>query len=233
MLKVNKIDTHYGTHHVLRGVSLDVGDGDFVTVVGANGAGKTTLLRTISGFVTPTQGDIEYDGKRLNRVKTAEIVKMGICQVPEGKQLFPAMTVRENLEMGAYLRKDKRVAKDIERVHELFPILKKRAKQLAGTLSGGEQQMLAFARGLMSDPKLLLLDEPSLGLSPILVETIMEAITRINSQKIAILLVEQNANIALQLAGRGYVLELGNVVLKGSGEELLNNEEVRKSYLGM
>ena len=233
MLKVNKIDTHYGTHHVLRGVSLDVGDGDFVTVVGANGAGKTTLLRTISGFVTPTQGDIEYDGKRLNGVKTAEIVKIGICQVPEGKQLFSAMTVRENLEMGAYLRKDKRVAKDIERVHELFPILKKRAKQLAGTLSGGEQQMLAFARGLMSDPKLLLLDEPSLGLSPILVETIMEAITRINLQKIAILLVEQNANIALQLAGRGYVLELGNVVLKGSGEELLNNEEVRKSYLGM
>jgi len=233
LLRVNNINTHYGTHHVLRDVSLEVGDRDFVTVIGANGAGKTTLLRTISGFVTPAQGDIEYDGRKITGLKPPVIVNMGICQVPEGRQLFGVMTVRENLIMGAYLRKDKEnIAEDIDWVHELFPILKERSKQQAGALSGGEQQMLAIARGLMSRPKLLLLDEPSWGLSPLLVETVAQIITEV-STRIAVLLVEQDANIALQVANRGYVLELGRIVLEGSGDELLHDDGVRKSYLGM
>lgn len=234
MLKLNKVNTYYGTLHILKDVTLEVGDGELVTVIGANGAGKTTLLRTISGFVVPTQGDIEYDGKRLNEVEPEKIVKDGICQIPEGRQLFAIMTVKENLEMGAYLRKDKEnIGRDLERMYELFPILKERTKQQAGTLSGGEQQMCAIARGLMSNPKLLLLDEPSLGLSPVLVEEVAEIITEIHSRGIAIMLNEQNASVALRLADRGYVMELGKLVLEGTGDELLQNDEVRKAYLGM
>ena len=233
MLKINKINTYYGTHHVLRDVSLEVGDRELVTVIGANGAGKTTLLRTISGFIAPTQGDIECDGVQINGARPPAIVKMGICQVPEGRQLFGAMTVRENLMMGAYLRKDnENIAKDIDWVNQLFPILQERSKQKAAALSGGEQQMLAIARGLMSKPKLLLLDEPTWGLSPLLVESVAQIITEVCAN-IAVLLVEQDANIALHIANRGYVMELGRIVLEGSGDELLNDDGVRKSYLGL
>jgi branched-chain amino acid transport system ATP-binding protein len=219
---------------VLKGVALEVGDGELVTVIGANGAGKSTLFLTISGFVHAAQGTIEYNGKNIIGMDSADIVRLGICQVPEGRQLFPMMTVKENLEMGAYLRKDKKtISQDLEQMYQLFPRLKERTRQQAGTLSGGEQQMLAIARGLMSNPKLLLLDEPSLGLSPVLVETLFDIIKEIKSRKITILLNEQNAAMALRLADRGYVLEVGNIVLEGTGKELLNNDNVRKSYLGM
>jgi branched-chain amino acid transport system ATP-binding protein len=205
-----------------------------VTVIGANGAGKTTLFLTISGFVPATKGTIEYNGKNIIGMDSADIVRLGICQVPEGRQLFPMMTVKENLEMGAYLRKDQKViSQDLEQMYQLFPRLKERTKQQAGTLSGGEQQMLAIARGLMSNPKLLLLDEPSLGLSPVLIETLFGIIKEIKSRKITILLNEQNAAMALRLADRGYVLQLGNIMLEGTGNELLNNDQVRKLYLGM
>ena len=205
-----------------------------MTVIGANGAGKTTLFLTISGFVPATKGTIEYNGKNIVGMDSADIVRLGICQVPEGRQLFPMMTVKENLEMGAYLRSDKKViSQDLEQMYQLFPRLKERTKQQAGTLSGGEQQMLAIARGLMSNPKLLLLDEPSLGLSPVLIETLFEIIKEIKSRKITILLNEQNAAMALRLADRGYVLQLGNIMLEGTGNELLNNDQVRKLYLGM
>ena len=205
-----------------------------MTVIGANGAGKTTLFLTISGFVPATKGTIEYNGKNIIGMDSADIVRLGICQVPEGRQLFPMMTVKENLEMGAYLRSDKKaISQDLEQMYQLFPRLKERTKQQAGTLSGGEQQMLAIARGLMSNPKLLLLDEPSLGLSPVLIETLFEIIKEIKSRKITILLNEQNAAMALRLADRGYVLQLGNIMLEGTGNELLNNDQVRKLYLGM
>ena len=205
-----------------------------MTVIGANGAGKTTLFLTISGFVPATKGTIEYNGKNIIGMDSADIVRLGICQVPEGRQLFPMMTVKENLEMGAYLRSDKKaISQDLEQMYQLFPRLKERTKQQAGTLSGGEQQMLAIARGLMSNPKLLLLDEPSLGLSPVLIETLFEIIKEIKSRKITILLNEQNAAMALRLADRGYVLQLGNIMLEGTGNELLNNDHVRKLYLGM
>jgi branched-chain amino acid transport system ATP-binding protein len=205
-----------------------------VTVIGANGAGKTTLFLTISGFVPALKGTIEYDGKNIVGMDSADIVRLGICQVPEGRQLFPMMTVKENLEMGAYLRKDRKaISQDLEQMYQLFPRLKERTKQQAGTLSGGEQQMLAIARGLMSNPKLLLLDEPSLGLSPVLIETLFEIIKEIKSRKITILLNEQNAAMALRLADRGYVMQLGNIMLEGIGNELLINDQVRKLYLGM
>lgn len=234
MLKVDKINTYYGMRPMLRDVSLEVGDGEVVTVIGANGAGKTTLLRTISGFIRPVGGTIEYDGKRVDGLRPADIVKIGICHIPEGRQLFATMTVLENLEMGAYLRNDREgINNDLEQVFTFFPILKERVKQQAGTLSGGEQQMLAIGRGLMSKPKLLLMDEPSLGLSPVLTEELGEIIMRVKEQRIAVLLNEQNANMALNLADEGYVLELGEIVLKGKGDELLHNEEVRKVYLGL
>lgn len=235
MLKVNKINTYYGSLHVLKGASLEVGDDELVCVIGANASGKTTLLNTISGFVTPTQGDIEYNGKRLNGMATDKIVEMGITQVPQASGLFQLMTVKENLEMGAFLRRDKKsVAKDLEEMYELFPILKERSKQLAGTLSGGEQQMLAVARGLMANPKLLLMDEPSAGLSPALVEAVAEKIIEIKSlRKIPVLLVEQNANMALRIADRGYVLRLGALALTGPAQELLHDDGVRKAYLGL
>jgi len=234
-LKVNNIQTYYGSLHVLKGASLEVADEELVAVIGANASGKTTLLMTISGFVTPAQGDIEYDGKRIDGMKADKIAKMGIIQVPQTGLLFSIMTVKENLEMGAYLRKDKKtIARDLEAMYELFPILKERSKQQAGTLSGGEQQMVAIARGLMANPKLLLMDEPSAGLSPLLVETVAKTITEIRSRKkISILLIEQNANMALRIADRAYVLRLGELVLTGTGEELLHNDEVRKAYLDM
>jgi branched-chain amino acid transport system ATP-binding protein len=234
MLKVNKINTYYGTSPMLRDISLEVGDGEVVTVIGANGSGKTTLLRTISGFIRTVGGTIEYDGKRVDGLRPADIVKIGICHIPEGRQLFATMTVLENLEMGAYLRNDREgINNDLEQIFTFFPILKKRVKQQAGTLSGGEQQMLAIGRGLMSKPKLLLMDEPSLGLSPVLTEELGEIVLRIKAQGIAVLLNEQNAYLALTLADEGYVLELGKIVLHGKGDELLHNEEVRKAYLGL
>jgi len=234
VLRLNKVNTYYGSLHILKDVSLEVGDGDLVTVIGANGAGKTTLLRTISGFVVPATGEIDYDGEKLNGLEPEKIVRRGICQIPEGRQLFSIMTVKENLEMGAYLCNDKiKIDRDLERMYELFPRLKERAKQQAGTLSGGEQQMLVIARGLMSNPKLLLIDEPSWGLAPVLVEEVAGIITEIHSRGIAILLIEQNANLALRLADWGYVMELGIIVLEGVGDELLQNDGVRKAYLGI
>jgi branched-chain amino acid transport system ATP-binding protein len=234
VLSLKKVDTRYGGLHVLKGVSLEVSAGEVVTLVGANGAGKTTLLWAISGFVIPFGGEIEFQGQRISGLVPESIVKMGISQVPEGRAIFPLMTVVDNLEMGAYVRRDKKeIGADLGQVYELFPILKERRGQLAGTLSGGEQQMLAIARGVMSRPRLFLLDEPSLGLAPLLVEAIGGIIREINSRGVTILLVEQNVNMALQMASRGYVLEVGKIVLQGTGEELLNNEQVRKAYLGL
>ena len=234
MLSLKRVDTRYGGLHVLKGVSLEVSAGEIVTLVGANGAGKTTLLWAISGFVIPFGGEIEFLGQRISGLSPEVIVKMGISQVPEGRAIFPLMTVVDNLEMGAYVRRDKKeIVADLGQVYELFPILKERKGQLAGTLSGGEQQMLAIARGVMSRPRLFLLDEPSLGLAPLLVEAIGGIIREINSRGVTILLVEQNVNMALQMASRGYVLEVGKIVLQGTGEELLNNEQVRKAYLGL
>jgi branched-chain amino acid transport system ATP-binding protein len=213
---------------------LDVSAGEIVTLVGANGAGKTTLLWAISGFVIPFGGEIEFLGQGIRGLSPELIVRMGISQVPEGRAIFPLMTVLDNLEMGAYVRRDrKEIGADLGKVYELFPILKERRGQLAGTLSGGEQQMLAIARGLMSRPRLFLLDEPSLGLAPLLVEAIGGIIREIKSRGVTILLVEQNVNMALQMASRGYVLEIGKIVLQGTGEELLNNDLVKKAYLGL
>ena len=234
VLSLKKIDTRYGKLRVLRAVSMEVPGGEIVTLVGANGAGKTTLLGAISGFVVPYRGEIEFQGQGINGLAPEEIMKMGISQVPEGRALFPLMTVADNLELGAYVRKNrKEISEDLDQAYGLFPILKERKGQMAGTLSGGEQQMLAIARGLMCRPKLFLLDEPSLGLAPIMVETIAKTIQKINSRGVTILLVEQNVTMALRMAGLGYVLELGEIVLKGTGEELLNNESVKKAYLGL
>jgi len=234
VLKINKVNTYYGSLHILKDLSLEVGSGEMVTVIGANGAGKTTLLRTISGIVVPTGGYIELDGERIDGLEPEKIVRHGICQIPEGGQLFNVMTVRENLEMGAYLRRDKTgIERDLERMYEHFPILKERAKQQAGTLSGGQQQMLAIARGLMSNPKILILDEPSWGLAPVLVDEVADIISEIHARGITILLNEQNASMALRLADRGYVMELGRIVMEGTGDELLQDDGVRKAYLGL
>lgn len=234
MLKINKVNTYYGSLHILKDLSLEVGSGEMVTVIGANGAGKTTLLRTISGIVVPTGGYIELDGERIDGLEPEKIVRHGICQIPEGGQLFNVMTVRENLEMGAYLRRDKTgIERDLERMYEHFPILKERAKQQAGTLSGGQQQMLAIARGLMSNPKILILDEPSWGLAPVLVDEVADIISEIHARGITILLNEQNASMALRLADRGYVMELGRIVMEGTGDDLLQDDGVRKAYLGL
>ena len=234
MLKINEVNTYYGSLHILKDLSLEVGSGEMVTVIGANGAGKTTLLRTISGIVVPTGGYIELDGERIDGLEPEKIVRHGICQIPEGGQLFNVMTVRENLEMGAYLRRDKTgIERDLERMYEHFPILKERAKQQAGTLSGGQQQMLAIARGLMSNPKILILDEPSWGLAPVLVDEVADIISEIHARGITILLNEQNASMALRLADRGYVMELGRIVMEGTGDDLLQDDGVRKAYLGL
>ena len=233
LLKVEDLHVAYGAIRALQGVSFHIEEGEIVTLIGANGAGKSTTLRTISGLLRPLQGNIEFDGRSITRVPAERIVKLGISQVPEGRQIFSRLTVLENLEMGAFTRTDKdEIRASMERVFTSFPRLKERLKQYGGTLSGGEQQMLAMGRGLMSQPKLLLLDEPSMGLAPILVEEIFEIIKRINAQGTSILLVEQNAAMALSIANRGYVLETGRIVLEGSAGDLLANSQVRAAYLG-
>ena len=234
LLELNGVDAYYGRVQALRGVTITVDQSEVVALIGSNGAGKTTTLRTISGLMHPPSGTIRFAGKDIGRTPAHEIVGLGICQSPEGRRLFPRMQVIDNLRMGAFLRKDSAgIQKDMERVFDLFPRLKERTTQLAGTLSGGEQQMLAIGRALMSKPKLLMLDEPSLGLAPILVETIFQIVREINSQGIPILLVEQNAHKALEVAHRAYVLETGSIVQAGSGKELLDSPDVQRAYLGI
>ena len=234
LLELEGVDAHYGRIQALRGVTIKVEKGEVVALIGSNGAGKTTTLRTISGLMHPTNGTVRFDGQDITRTPPSRIVELGICQSPEGRRLFPRMTVLDNLFMGAYSRSDKPgIASDMERVYTLFPRLLERRTQIAGTLSGGEQQMLAMGRALMARPKVLMLDEPSLGLAPILQETIFSIVREINSQGTPVLLVEQNANKALEVANRGYVLETGVVVQEGTGRELLASEEVQKAYLGM
>lgn len=233
MLKIDKLNVHYGVIHALKDVSIEVNEGEIVSLIGANGAGKTTLLQTISGLLKKTSGDIVFLGKSLNKVSAKNIVREGITQVPEGRHIFPGMTVYENLLMGAYLRKDKDgIKKDMQEVYERFPILEKRSTQDASTLSGGEQQMLAMGRALMENPKILLLDEPSMGLAPILVKEIFNIIRDINENGTTVLLVEQNAKMALSIADRAYVMETGNIVMSGTGIELANSPEIQKAYLG-
>jgi branched-chain amino acid transport system ATP-binding protein len=232
VLKVESIDVAYGEIRALKGVALEVGQGEIVTILGNNGAGKTTTLKTISGLLHPTRGAITLEDESLLDVPPHAIVSRGIAHVPEGRRIFNRLTVRENLMMGAYLRSDSGIAADLERVFGLFPRLSERLTQVAGTLSGGEQQMLAIGRALMANPRLLLLDEPSMGLAPVLVEQIFETITDINRQGMTILLVEQNAAMALSIAHRGYVLETGSIALAGTAAELSENADVRKAYLG-
>ncbi|MBQ7759716.1 MAG: ABC transporter ATP-binding protein [Phascolarctobacterium sp.] len=233
MLRVEDINVYYGAIHAIKGISLDVPDGEIVALIGSNGAGKSTTLRTISGLMRPKTGRIMYDGEDITGVPAHKIVGKGLCQVPEGRHVFANMTVMENLELGAYLRSDKDgIAKDMEAVFEKFPRLLERKDQISGTLSGGEQQMLAMARALMSRPKLLLLDEPSMGLAPLLVKEIFNIIKEINAGGTTVLLVEQNANMALSIADKAYVLETGRITLSGTAAELASSEEVRKAYLG-
>jgi branched-chain amino acid transport system ATP-binding protein len=233
LLEVSELHTFYGNIEALKGVSLRVEEGEVVTLIGSNGAGKSTTLRSISGVTPPREGSIKFDGTEIGEVPPQEIVQMGISQSPEGRHVFPRMTVRENLDLGAYLRKDRaHINRDIERVFTLFPRLKERERQKGGTMSGGEQQMLAIGRALMANPKLLLLDEPSMGIAPILVERIYETIAEINRQGTTILLVEQNANFALGVSKRGYVLETGEVALHDESESLRDNPEVQRAYLG-
>ena len=232
MLALDGLDVYYGEIHALRGVALDVRGGEIVTLLGNNGAGKSTTLKTISGLLAPRRGSVVFDGRVLGGVPAHEIVARGIAHVPEGRRIFNRLTVRENLAMGAYLRNDGDIEADLDRVFELFPRLKERVSQVAGTLSGGEQQMLAIGRALMARPRLLLLDEPSMGLAPVLVEQIFATIGSINAQGTTILLVEQNAAMALSIAHRGYVLETGAVVLSGTAGQLAENAEVRRAYLG-
>ncbi len=233
MLEVSNLNVHYGVIHALKNVSLSVQAGEIVTLLGTNGAGKTTTLRTLSGLKKATSGSILFEGKDITTLPARERVKLGMSQVPEGRRVFSSMTVLENLELGAFLRKDKAgIAKDMKMVFERFPILAERRKQLAGTLSGGEQQMLAMGRALMSRPRLLLLDEPSMGLAPLFVQEIFCIIKDINESGTTVLLVEQNANMALRIAHRAYVLETGSVVLAGTGAELLASDAVKKAYLG-
>jgi branched-chain amino acid transport system ATP-binding protein len=233
LLELRDLDVHYGAIHALRGISFQVGEGEIVTLIGANGAGKTTTLRAVSGLLRPSGGTIEYRGERIAGLKPHKLVERGLSHAPEGRGIFPNLTLRENLQLGAFLRRDAEgIAKDMERGFSLFPILKEREKQMAGTLSGGEQQMLSIARALLARPKLLLLDEPSLGLAPQVTETIFRIIEEINHQGMTILLVEQNAHLALGIAHHGHVLETGQVVQSGTGQELLRSPEVRKAYLG-
>ncbi len=233
LLELDNVKTYYGNIRALKGISLEVAEGEIVCLIGGNGAGKSTTLMTISGVLTPVEGDVVYQGRSVVALRPDHIVQMGICQVPEGRIIFPMLTVMENLDLGAYLRKDRAgIQEDLERVFRLFPILRERLKQLGGTLSGGEQQMLAIGRALMARPKLLLLDEPSLGLAPILVDTIFDIIRQINEMGTTILLVEQNAQLALQYSHRGYVLETGEIALADTSANLLENDQVKKAYLG-
>ena len=233
MLKIENLHIKYGAIHAVKGIDIEVNEGEIVTLIGANGAGKTSILKALSGLVKPSEGTITYDGKVLNKKSAQDIMKAGISHVPEGRRIFADMTVLENLELGAYQRKDKEgIKKDLEAIYERFPILKDRSKQAAGTLSGGEQQMLAMGRALMANPKILLLDEPSMGLAPILVKEIFSIIKDINAKGTTILLVEQNARLALSVATRAYVMETGKIVMSGTGQELADSEEIQKAYLG-
>ena len=233
MLKVDNLEVAYGNIKAIKGISLEVNQGEIVTLIGSNGAGKSTTLRAISGILKPRNGSIIFNGERIDGVEGHEIVAKGICQSPEGRRIFPRMTVDENLDLGAFLRNDKAaIAADRERVLELFPRLQERIDQKAGTMSGGEQQMLAVGRALMGSPKLLLLDEPSMGLAPVLVDMIFETIEKINKQGTTILLVEQNALAALNVADRAYVLESGSIKMSGKAKDLISNDEVTKAYLG-
>lgn len=231
MLKIENLKVNYGGIEAVKGISFDIKQGEIVTLIGANGAGKSTTLRTISSLVKPASGSINFLGNDITGIPAHQIVKAGITLCPEGRHIFPDMTVLENIKIGAYLRNDN-LDKDIEKVYDLFPILKERNWQLAGTLSGGEQQMLAVARGLMSNPKLMMLDEPSLGLAPLVVKDIFNVITEINKTGVTILLVEQNANMALKIADRAYVLETGRITMQGTGKELIENEKIIEAYLG-
>jgi len=234
LLELENVHTYYGHIHALKGISITVEEGEIVTLIGANGAGKSTTLKTISGLLRPRQGHIRLAGEDLTILKPHEIVAKGVVQVPEGRRVLGRLTVTENLEMGAFTRKDKRgIAQDMERVFSLFPRLKERRNQLAGTLSGGEQQMLSTARGLMARPRILLMDEPSMGLAPVLVDSIFDTIKQLHEEGTTILLVEQNARMALSVADRGYVLQTGEIVLQDSAENLRANEMVRKAYLGI
>ena len=232
LLVVDDIHTYYGQIHALQGVTIEVDKGEIVPLIGANGAGKTTTLKTISGLLHPRSGHVRFEGRDISKVPAHKLVEQGIGQAPEGRRIFPRLTVIENLQMGAFTRDKEDITPDIERVMDLFPRLRERTHQLGGTLSGGEQQMLAIGRALMSHPRVLLLDEPSLGLSPILVQQVFETIKDINRQGTSILLVEQNALQALTIAHRGYVLQTGHVVLSGAASDLIQNEMVRKAYLG-
>jgi branched-chain amino acid transport system ATP-binding protein len=233
MLRLQEVHAHYGAIHALRGISLEVNEGQIVTLIGANGAGKSSTLMAISGILRPTSGRITFEDEDLTHLPSHAIVTRGISQVPEGRRIFPVLTVLENLEMGAYTRADAtQIGQDLDRVFQLFPLLKDRRSQPGGTLSGGEQQMLAIGRALMARPRLLLLDEPSLGLAPKLVETIFEVIREINAQSTTILLVEQNAHMALRVAAKGYVMEVGRIVLEDDAEKLMANGDVRSAYLG-
>ncbi len=232
MLKVNNINVYYGAIHAIKDISFEVNDGEIVTLIGANGAGKTTTLQTISGLLHTRTGSIEFMDKNIVGVPPHKVVLHGLAQVPEGRRVFLQMTVEENLQMGAFTRPNSEIEPGIADVYQRFPRLKERRKQIAGTLSGGEQQMLAMGRALMSKPKLLMLDEPSMGLAPILVEQIFDIIQELNRAGVTILLVEQNAQMALSIAHRGYVLETGKIVATGTGEELLEDEAVKKAYLG-
>ena len=234
ILELKNVYSGYGSIKALKGISLKVYPGEIVTIIGANGAGKSTTLMTICGIVHPERGDILYKGKKINKIAAEKLPPMGLCQVPEGRRIFPRLSVEENLILGAFYRKDQaEIDRDMEHVYSLFPILKERSKQQGGTLSGGEQQMLALARALMTKPEVLLLDEPSLGLAPIIVQDIFNIIADINKNSHAtILLVEQNANLALQTAQRGYVLETGQITMEDTAQSLLNNPDIRKAYLG-
>jgi len=232
LLELEDVRTAYGAIEALKGISITVEEGEVVTLIGSNGAGKSTTLRSISGLTPPRAGSIRYKGEEISTLPAQDIVRLGISQSPEGRRCFQRMTVRENLELGAYLRRDSNVSSDLDRVFELFPRLKERERQKAGTMSGGEQQMLAMGRSLMANPTLLLLDEPSMGLAPILVDRIYETVAEINRQGTTILLVEQNANYALEVSTRGYVLETGKVVLSDKSASLRDNPEVQKAYLG-
>jgi branched-chain amino acid transport system ATP-binding protein len=232
MLEVKDLKVSYGKILAVKKISFSVEEGQVVTLIGTNGAGKTTTLRTISGLIRPSSGEILFQGKRIDAVAAHEIVALGVAHSPEGRKIFPKMTIEENLLLGAFARRDGEIKKDLEAAYELFPILGERRNQLAGTFSGGEQQMLAMSRAMMSRPKLLMLDEPSMGLSPLMMKVIMQTVKKLQSQGTTILLVEQNAQAALSLADHGYVLEVGKIVIRGTGKELLVNDDVRKAYLG-
>lgn len=231
MLKVENLKVNFGGIEAVKGIDFEVKEGEIVTLIGSNGAGKSTTLRTISGLVKPSEGKITFEGNDITKIDSSEIVKRGITLCPEGRRIFPDMTVTENIKIGAYLRNDDLI-NDIEKCHRLFPILKERGKQLAGTLSGGEQQMLAVARSLMSRPRIMMLDEPSLGLAPLIVQNIFNILKEINEEGVTILLIEQNANMALRLADKAYVLETGKIIMEGTGKELLDNPKIKEAYLG-